>query len=155
MPCAARRGWMQSMARGLYNLQSHQRLVLRKDEKLLLAEQAQLPRLFESAVHILFISLFLVLIQSPVPPLCLSMHNLSLKSSNGGFHPNCTRNRCFRAWSRTYPWQELGFTGPDLAAHQRRRSARPDYRYWHLPFGLVRIVYSCGIWHDVPEGSGP
>jgi hypothetical protein len=86
---------------------------------------------------------------------CLSIHNLSLKSSNGSFHPNRTRNRCFRAWNRTYPWQELGFTGPDLAAHQRRRGARPDYRYWHLPFGLARVVYSCGIWRDVSEGSGP
>jgi len=113
------------------------------------------PRLFQSAVHILFISQFPVLIQSSIPPLCLSIHNSSLKSSNGGFHPNCTRNRCFRPWSRTYPWQELGFAGSDFAAHQRRRSARPDYRYWHLPYGLAHVVSSCGIWHDVPKGSGP
>ena len=83
------------------------------------------------------------------------IHNLSLKSSNDGFHPNCTCNRRFCAWSRSHPWQELGFTGPGLAAHQRRRSARPDYRYWHLPYGLTHIVYSCRIWHGVPEGSGP
>jgi hypothetical protein len=138
-----------SMAQGLYNLQipSMPRCYEKTD--------SSLPRLLQSAVRILFISLFSVLIQSSIPPLCLSIHNSSLKSSNGGFHPNCTRNRCFRAWSRTYPWQELGFAGPDFAAHQRRRSARPDYRYWHLPYRLARIVYSCGIWCDVPEGSGP
>ena len=117
---------------------------------------AQLPRLYSNPRSISYSSrCFSCLFKVQFHLFCLSIHNLSLKSSNGGFHPNCTRNRCFRAWSRAYPWQELGFTGPDLAAHQRRRSARPDYRYWHLPYGLARIVYSCGIWRDVPEDSGP
>ena len=148
-------GGCSPMVQGLYNLQSHQCPGLREDEEYCQPDGSTAEAIFQSAIHILFISLFLVLIQSPIPPLCLSIHNLSLKSSNGSFHPNCTRNRCFCPWSRTYPWQELGFTGPDLAAHQRRRGARPDYRYWHLPFGLARVVYSCGIWRDVSEGSGP
>jgi hypothetical protein len=37
--------WMQSMAQGLYNLQSHQRPVLREDGEVLSAGRFSLPRL--------------------------------------------------------------------------------------------------------------